>query len=91
MSGTENSQPRESLPERKAQIIVAGAALGALLGLISSYLYTRAAEENGNAEADAPGSVSTGQVLAVLLAILGLVRQIAELGKPQRSEKSGKK
>ena len=91
MSSTDSGQPQNSLQERKARIIVAGAALGAMLGLLSSYLYTRAAEENGNPEAGAPGSVSTGQALAVLLAILGLVRQIAELGKPKKEDKSGKK
>ena len=91
MSDTDNGQTQGNLQERKARIIVAGAALGAMLGLLSSYLYTRAAEENGNPEAGAPGSVSTGQALAVLLAILGLVRQIAELGKPKKDDKSGKK
>ena len=91
MSDTDSGQRQGSLQERKARIIVAGAALGAMLGFLSSYLYTRAAEENGNAEAGAPGSVSTGQMLAVLLAILGLVRQIAELGKGKKDDKAGKK
>lgn len=91
MSRTNGDQRQDSLQERKARIILAGAALGAALGLLSSYLYTRAAEECDNPEAGAPGSVSTGQALAVLLAILGLVRQIAELGKPKKDEKSGKK
>ncbi len=91
MSDTDSDQTQNNMQERKARIIVAGAALGAMLGLLSSYLYTRAAEENGNPEAGAPGSVSTGQALTVLLAILGLVRQIAELGKPKKDDKSGKK
>ena len=91
MSGSESGQRQDSLQERKARIIVAGAALGAALGLLSSYLYTRAAEENDNPEAGGLGSVSTGQALAVVLAILGLVRQIAELGKPKKDDKSGKK
>jgi len=91
MSSTESVQQQDSLQERKARIIFAGAAVGAVLGLLSSYLYTRAAEESDNPEAGAPGSVSTGQALAVLLGILSLVRQIAELGKPKKDEKSGKK
>jgi hypothetical protein len=62
-----------------------------VFGALSSYLYTRTAEENGNAEAGARGSVSTGQVLAVLLAMLGLARQIAELGKPKKREGTDKK
>ena len=91
MSRTDTGRAEESLQERKARIIVAGAALGALFGLLSSYLYTRAADENGNSEASTRGSVSTGQLLAVLLAVLGLVRQIAELGKPKKSDKAEKK
>ena len=90
MSNTDGVQRNSDLKERKARIIVAGAALGAALGFLSSYLYTRAAEEAGNQEAGAPSSVSTGQALAILLAILGLVRQIAELGKPKEDDKSGK-
>ena len=90
MSGMDSGQRQDSMQERKARIIVAGAALGAVLGLLSSYLYTRAAEESDNSEAGMPGSVSTGQVLAVLLTMLGLVRQIAELGKPKKEDKSGK-
>ena len=82
---------KQSLEERKTRIIATGIGLGALLGLISSYLYTRAAEENDSPESGSGGSVSTGQLLAVLLAILGLVRQIAELGKPKKAEKAGKK
>ncbi|MDE2774384.1 MAG: hypothetical protein OXI77_00455 [Chloroflexota bacterium] len=90
MSSSDGVQSNNNLNERKARIIAAGAALGAALGLLSSYLYTRAAEEAGNQDAGAPSSVSTGQALAILLAILGLVRQIAELGKPKEDDKSGK-
>lgn len=91
MSATDGGQTQENVQDRNTQIIVAGAALGALIGMISSYLYTRAAEENGNADAAARGSVSTGQALALLLAILSVVRQIAELGKPRKEDKPGKK
>ena len=91
MSANDEGHAQPNAQKRKGQIIVAGAALGALLGLVSSYLYTRAAEEDGNPEAGAPASVSTGQVLAILLAMLGLVRQIAELGKPKKNDKARKK
>ena len=91
MSARDGGQANGNLQERKARIIMAGAALGAALGLLSSYLYTRAAEEHDNPEAGAPASVSTGQLLAIVLAILGLIRQIAELGKPKKDDKSGKK
>lgn len=91
MKGTQSPNSDQALQERKTRIIVIGAGLGALLGLISSYLYTKAAEEHGDSEAGPGGNISTGRLLAVLLAVLGLVRQIAELGKPKEDKKSGKK
>ena len=91
MNSSQSEGAEQVLVERKARIIFTGAALGALFGLISSYLYTRAAEENNSDDAGTPTSISTGQLLAVILAILGLVRQIAELGKPKKSDKAKKK
>ena len=91
MNGRQNESSGHSLQDRKARIILMGAGFGALLGLISSYLYTRAAEEHGEPGSGAANSVSTGQLLALLLAILGLVRQIAELGKPKTADKNEKK
>ena len=91
MNSKQNDSSDQSLPDRKARIILMGAGLGALFGLLTSYLYARAAEENDDAEAGTANSVSTGQLLAVLLAVLGLARQIAELGKRKESEKTAKK
>ena len=91
MSDTQSHDAEQALQDRKTRIIVIGAGLGALLGLISSYLYAKAAEENSDGEAGPGSSISTGQLLAVLLAVLGLVRQIAELGKPNDDKKSRKK
>lgn len=91
MNDIQSRDSDQAMRERKARIIVIGAGLGALLGLISSYLYAKAAEENGAGEAGPGASISTGQLLAVLLTMLGLVRQIAELGKPNDDKKSEKK
>lgn len=73
--------------ERKTRVLVLGISLGAVVGLISSYLYTRAAEEYDSSDSATQRTVSTGQLLAILLAILGLVRQVAELGKPKKPGK----
>ncbi len=55
-----------------------GAILGLLLGLLSAYLYIRASEEHrGNNSAQ---KVKTSDAMKLALAILALVRQIAELG-----------
>ena len=75
------------LEKRKARILIIGVGFGALFGFISSYLYTRAAEENGNPDAGTVKSISTGQLLGILLAIMGIIRQISELGKPDKKDK----
>lgn len=80
-------QQTDSLQERKTRIILTGISIGAVFGLISSYLYTRAAEENDNPDAGKTESISTGQLLALLLAIIGVIRQISELGKPAKPKK----
>ena len=91
MSKAQMNNDSRNLQDRKARIMLTGLGLGAVLGLISSYLYTRAAEENDNPDAGKAESVSTGQLLAIMLAVLGLVRQIVELGKPKKSDKANKK
>ena len=78
-------QPAEQRHIEKSRILLTGLGLGALVGLLSSYLYARAAEEN--AEADDAEPISTGQLLATLLAVLGVIRQIAALGKPDKKRK----
>ncbi len=65
----------------KTRIYLTGAMLGTLFGLIAAYLFNRAAEEN---EDRRPPKVPTSQILALTLAVLGLARQIAELGKDKK-------
>lgn len=77
----------EGRHEPKTRVLLLGIGFGAFVGLVSSYLYARAAEEHDNSDSAAPRTVSTGQLLAILLAILGLVRQVAELGKPKKPGK----
>ncbi len=83
-----NSQSeQDSLQTRKTRIMLTGIGLGAVVGFLSSYLYARAADEHAASESGAPEPVSTGQLLAILLAVLGLVRQIAALGKPDKKRR----
>lgn len=82
-----NQEQTSDLQERKTRIMLTGISIGAFFGLISSYLYARAAKENDNPDAGKPESISTGQLLTLLLAILGLIRQITELGKPAKPNK----
>ncbi len=90
MTETQNELETQTMEAGKARIIAIGVGLGAMVGLISSYLYARAAEESEKSEAGAARSVSASQLLGVLLTTLGLIRQIADLGKPKDSGKPGK-
>jgi hypothetical protein len=58
----------------KNKILILGGLIGALLGLAAGFLYVRMAEEAGG-----PREVSTGQVVKLAIAALGLVRQASQL------------
>ncbi|MFQ3647480.1 MAG: hypothetical protein SNJ54_16825 [Anaerolineae bacterium] len=66
----------------KSRTYVMGVLLGAAVGLMSAYLFVRSAEENP--ETGRPEPIQTGTLITLVLAILGLMRQIAESGKPRR-------
>ena len=55
-----------------------GAAVGLVMGLAAAHLYTRAAEENG--EAGVPARIDTGDAFKIGLAAVALIRQISALG-----------
>ncbi len=66
----------------KSRTYVMGLALGAVVGLMSAYLFVRSAEENP--ETGRPEPIQTGTIITLVLGVLGLMRQIAESGKPRR-------
>jgi hypothetical protein len=75
---TEITSPNEQ-PSR-TQTLLLGSILGAVFGLLAAYFYARANEE----EARSSGRVkraSAGEVIGLGLAALGMVRQIAEMGR----------
>lgn len=74
----------KSTPDWKMRVYAMGAVAGALFGLVTSYLYARAAEEDAHGDKAQPRSPSTGELVTLALAGLGLVRQISELGKPPK-------
>ncbi len=65
----------------KTQTYAVGVVAGLLFGLLAAYLFARAAEENATQNGGKPESISTGQLVTLGLAALGLIRQITELGK----------
>ena len=58
-----------------------GAALGLIVGLTAAHMYTRAAEEHG--QAGLPAQIDTGEAFRIGLAAVALVRQISALGAKQ--------
>ncbi len=76
-----NSIQGSSTPNWKSQVYMIGAAIGALFGLASAYMYTRAAEEDVGRNGGKPNRASTGEVIGLGLAALAMVRQITEMGK----------
>ncbi|MBN1641466.1 MAG: hypothetical protein JXA09_09540 [Anaerolineae bacterium] len=69
----------------RQRLLIGGGIAGALIGVAAAFLYIKAnesqiaAEEAG--EADAVKKVSPGEAMTVGLSLLGVLRQIANLGQ----------
>jgi len=61
--------------KNNSRIIIGGALIGAITGLIAAVLLTRRAERTGSETA-----LSTGEGMKLGVLILGLLRAIASLG-----------
>lgn len=81
-----NLTPESGKSGWKKQTYVLGAALGSVLGFLSAYVYTRAAEEDAD-RLGKPNRVQTGDLIGLGLALLAIVRQVAELGKTPQKKK----
>jgi hypothetical protein len=65
----------------KPKVLVAGAVLGALVGISAAYLYTQRAEmENGYAHPE----FSTGDGVRLGLLLLGLLRSVSDMGSKEK-------
>jgi hypothetical protein len=73
----------------KNQTYLVGAAVGLLFGLVSAYMYTRAAEDDVSSVGVAHRA-SAGEILGLGLAALALVRQVAEMGRGPDDKKKRK-
>jgi gas vesicle protein len=61
--------------ENKSRVILSGALLGALIGLVAALLITRRAEKNERETA-----ITTGEGIKIGALVFGLLRAIASLG-----------
>ncbi|MEL7233970.1 MAG: hypothetical protein AAGK74_05710, partial [Chloroflexota bacterium] len=59
-------------------------AIGTTFGVLAGYFYTRAAKEHADRNDGNPPKVNTMEIMGLVLALLAAVRQIAELGKPDK-------
>ncbi len=69
----------------RQKLLIAGGIAGALIGVAAAFLYIKANESQISAvdsgETDAVKKVSPGEAMTVGLSLLGVLRQIANLGQ----------
>ncbi|MBK8134985.1 MAG: hypothetical protein KA401_04985 [Anaerolineae bacterium] len=72
--------PKPPPPDRRPYLF--GVIGGLFAGLLGAYFFDRASNENP--EGRQP--VSTGQIFSIALALLTVLRQIAEMGRPPQKK-----
>lgn len=65
----------------RTRTLVVGGIIGTIVGLISAYLYLRAAEETYGEEA--PEGPQTGDAVRLGISMLGIIRTITEWARRQ--------
>ncbi len=68
----------------RPQTLLLGALAGAAFGLLAAMLYSRASEEERRSGGEVQ-PLQVGQIIAIALASLGLIRQITEMGHPRKT------
>jgi hypothetical protein len=76
----------ETRTESKTQTYALGALGGAFVGMIAAYLYSRAREEERGGGGEVQ-PLQVGQMITIGLALLGLIRQITEMGRPTTAKR----
>ena len=67
---------------KQQKIVVAGAILGGALGAAGGYLFGRGVEESGRRlEVVSAQSLPTGEIVRLVISIMGVLRSVAELGQ----------
>lgn len=84
MTNSEMTTNENEQSNWQQQNYLRGSLMGLTFGLMAAYLYNRAAKEDAERNGGKPAPVQTMQLISLTLAALGLIRQIAELGKSQK-------
>lgn len=66
----------------RSKALLAGGAVGALLGVVAAYVYVNSVEK----QEEAPG-LNPAEAVAIGLAVLGVLRQIAALPEGKKGKK----
>jgi hypothetical protein len=69
----------------RTRTLMAGGIIGALLGLLSAYLYVRAADDSLE-PGEAPEGPQARDAAKLGVALLAIVRTVAEWGKKPKTE-----
>ncbi|MBC8099054.1 MAG: hypothetical protein H7Y11_06400 [Armatimonadetes bacterium] len=64
-----------------------GIATGVGFGLLAAYFFNRAAEEQTLQNNGEPPTVEATRMIGIALALLAILRQVAELGKPSPTKR----
>lgn len=78
-------QPFDRAAWRNRTLIIGG-VIGIMVGVLSALLYMRAADEHIRKQGGPPPA-QNGELIGLALAILAVVRQISELGRPELKKK----
>lgn len=70
----------------KQRTYLTGGLVGFIGGVIGAYLFTRSAEDEIDRNG-VPNKISSAQILGLSLAVIALLRQITDLGKPPQDNR----
>ena len=60
--------------------------LGTLIGFVAGLLYNREAQDYVQQNEGKPPAANRAELFGLILALIGIVRQAAELGRPEQDE-----